>query len=364
LPARAGSSPRSLGELAAAVAGEVRGDAARAISGVNGLAEAGPGELTFFNNPCYREALAKTRASAVLVTLEGARLLKGPDALVVADPSLAFARISALFHPRPEFAPGVDARAVVEPGAQIDPSATVMAFSFVGRDARIGARAVLFPQVFIGEGSTVGAQALLYPGCVVREGCTVGARVILQPGVVVGADGFGFAWDAAQSEHFKIPQVGTAEVQDDVEIGANSAIDRATLGQTVIGRGSKLDNLVQVGHNVQVGACCILCGQVGIAGSSTLGQGVVCGGQVGVANHVAIVEGTRIAAQSGVKDDVDERGEYIGSPIQLVAEFARSHVAFERGAETMRTVHRLEKRVAELEEKLAALAAGPRTDKP
>lgn len=347
---------RSLGELAAVVGGAVRGDPGRAITGVNGLAEAQPGEIAFFNNPKYRDQLAATRASAVVIHEASAGLLGGRDAIVAGDPYLAFAKISAAFHPRPVFAPGVDARAIVEPGATVDPTATVMACCFVGRGARVGPRAVLMPSVFVGEGAQIGAEALLYPHVVVREGCSVGERVILQPGVVVGGDGFGFAFDAGKPEHFKIPQVGTVEIQDDVEIGANSAVDRATLGKTVVGRGSKLDNLVQVGHNVQVGPLCILCGQVGIAGSSRLGQGVVCGGQVGIANHVEIADGAKVGAQSGVKDSIAAPGqEILGSPAMPLGDYARAHLAFVRGAETIRAVRKLEKKVAELEEKLAAL---------
>ena len=349
-------APRSLAELAAAVGGAVRGDSDRPIAGVNGLAEAQPGEIAFFNNPRYRDQLAATRASAIVIHESSVGLLGGRDAIVAADPYLAFAKISAVFHPRPAFAPGVDTRAIVEPGAAIDPSATVMACCYVGRGARIGARAVLMPSVFVGEGAQVGADALLYPHVVVREGCTVGERVILQPGVVIGGDGFGFAFDASKPEHFKIPQVGQVEVQDDVEIGSNSAVDRATLGKTVIGRGSKIDNLVQIGHNVQVGPLCILCGQVGIAGSSQLGQGVVCGGQVGIANHVKIADGTKLGAQSGIKDDINEPGaQLIGSPVLPIGDFARAWLSFQRGAETLKTVHKLEKRIAELETKLAAL---------
>lgn len=347
---------RTLAELAAAVGGAVKGDPSREISGVNGLAEASPGEIVFFNNPKYRDQLAATRASAVVIEEASAGLLGGRDAIVAKDAYLAFAKVSAVFHPRPVFAPGVDARAVIEQGATVDPSATVMAFAYVGRGARIGARAVLMPSTFVGEGAQVGADALLYPHVVVREACTVGERAILQPGVVIGGDGFGFAYDGSKPEHFKIPQVGTVEVQADVEIGANSAVDRATHGKTVIGQGSKLDNLVQVGHNVLVGPLCILCGQVGLAGSSQLGKGVVCGGQVGVANHAKVADGTKVAAQSGIKDSVEEPGrQFMGSPVMPMGEYGRALLAFQKGAETMKTVHRLEKRIAELEARLASL---------
>lgn len=346
---------RTLAVLAAAVGGQVHGNPQRAISGVNGLAEARPGEIAFFNNSRYRDALRGTQASAILVSEPSLGLLDGRDAIVVGDPYLAFAQISALFNPRPEFAPGIDPRAVIEAGAEVDPSATVMAFAYVARGATIGARAVLFPQVFIGAGSRIGAESIVYPGVVVREGCCVGERSILQPGAVIGGDGFGFAFDLANLRHFKIPQAGNVVVEDDVEIGANSAVDRATLGTTRIGHGSKIDNLVQVGHNVQIGPLCILCGQVGIAGSSTLGAGVVCGGQVGIANHLKIADQARILAQSGVMFDVEEAGDYAGCPQMKARDFMRSQSAFQRGPQTLKDVARLEKRVAELEAKLEAL---------
>ena len=352
---RADCSPRRLGELAAVVGGVVRGDPDRPITGVSGLSEAEPGEIAFYNNIRYRKALDQTRASAVLVQAALAEAVKGPDVVQVADPYLAFAQIATVFHPPPEPAAGIDPRAVVEPGAEVHPTATVMAFCYVGPRARVGPGAVLFPFVFLGESASVGERALLYPHVVVRERCSIGDRAILQPGVVIGGDGFGFAFDRTRFEHVKIPQAGQVDVQADVEIGSNSSVDRATFGQTVIGAGSKLDSLVQVAHNVQVGPRCILCGQVGLAGSSKLGQGVVCGGQVGIANHVSVASGTRIAAQSGVKDNIAEAGDYFGSPVIPLAEAARAQVAFRHGAETMQTVRRLEKRIAELEAKLAAL---------
>jgi UDP-3-O-[3-hydroxymyristoyl] glucosamine N-acyltransferase len=356
---RADSMSRTLSELAREVEGTVRGDPELCISGVNVLADAKPGELSFFNNLRYRDALKSTRASAVLVSSPSVPLVEGLAAIVVADPYLSFAKISAVFHPPPRFAPGIDPRAFVEAGAEVDPTATVMAFAYVGPGARVGARTVLFPLAFLGEGSCVGSDAVLYPHVTVREHCTVGDRAILQPGVVLGGDGFGFAFDRANARHFKIPQAGTVEVQDDVEIGSNSAVDRATLGRTVIGRGSKLDNLVQVGHNVRIGPLCILCGQVGLAGSSELGAGVVCGGQAGVGNHIKVIDGARVGAQSGVMDDIEEPGEYLGSPQVRAPDFMRAQAALQRGSKTLKDVRRLEKRVAELEAKLAKLAGNP-----
>ncbi len=343
----------SLGELAKRVCGKVQGDPNRIIQGVNSLGEAREGELSFYNNARYRDELQQTRACAVLVEESvAAQITSSINMVIVANPYLAFARISALFHPRGEYSPGVDPRAWVEPGAVIDATAKVMAFCYVGKNAKIGPRSVLFPFVFVGEHSEVGEDSILYPHVVIREECVVGSRAVLQPGVVLGGDGFGFAYNAAAKEHFKVPQVGRVEVQDDVEIGSNSAVDRATLGKTIIGKGSKLDNLVQVGHNVKVGPLCILCGQVGVAGSSELGAGVVCGGQVGIGNHVTIAGGARIGAQSGIKDDIKEPGEFLGSPVLPLREQVRNWVAFQRGSESIRTLRRLEKRMAELEARI------------
>ncbi len=347
--------PKALAELAALVGGEVSGDPALLIRGVNGLAEARPGDIAFYNNPHYRDALAATAASAVVVHPKSVPLLQGRPAVVAADPYLSFARISAAFHPRPTFTPGIDPRAVVEAGAQVDPSATVMAFAFVSRGARVGPKAVLFPQVFVGEDAEVGGGSVLYPGAVVRERCRLGPDCILHPGVVIGADGFGFAFDASGPRHFKIPQVGVVEIGADVEIGANSAVDRATLGATRVGDGAKIDNLVQVGHNVQVGALAILCGQVGLAGSSAVGAGAVMGGQSATTNHVKVGDGARVGGQSGVLKDLAPGGEYMGTPSQDLREHQRMLIASIKLPETNRRVRALEKKVEELEAKLAAL---------
>jgi len=299
---------RKLCDLAALVGGRVVGDADLLVRGVSGLAEATEGDLAFYNNPRYREQLKATKAAAVVVSEKGLAQLDGRPAIVAADPYLAFAKISSAFHPAPRFAPGIDPRACVEAGAEVDPTATVMAFAFVAKGARIGERTVLFPGAYVGEEARVGRDVVIYPNVVVRERCSVGDRSILQPGVVVGGDGFGFAFDPSVPCHFKIPQAGVVEIESDVEIGANTAIDRATLGATRIGQGPKIDNLTQIGHHVKVGPLCILCGQVGLAGSSELGAGVVCGGQVGVANHVKVCDKARILAQSGLLADVPGAG--------------------------------------------------------
>lgn len=355
------AGPLTLERLAELLGGRCVGNAGLALKGVNGLDEAGPGELTFFANLHYRDRLASTRASAVILQEEALshfELTDARGAIVTGDPYLAFAKASALFHPAPAFTPGVDPRAIVEPGAEVDPTATIMACAYVGAGAVIGAGAVLFPFVFVGEAARIHARALLYPGVVVRERCAIGEGAILQPGVTIGGDGFGFAFDKSVPCHFKIPQAGVVEIGRDVEIGANSAIDRATLGATRIGDGTKIDNLVQVGHNVTVGPLSILCGQVGIAGSSTLGEGVVCGGQAGLGNHLHICDGARLGPKAGVMADVTAPGNYLGAPLVTSREFMRQQAAVRRGPEALRSLQRLERRVAELERKLARLQEG------
>lgn len=356
------AGPFTLERLAELLGGSCVGNAGLVLTGVSGLDEARPGDLTFFSNLHYRDRLATTRASAVILKEEALPhfdLAGARGAIVTGDPYLAFAKASALFHPAPAFAPGIDPRAIVEPGAEVDPTATVMACAYVGAGAIIGAGAVLFPFVFVGEGARIHSKARLYPGVVVRERCAIGEGAILQPGVAIGGDGFGFAFDASVPCHFKIPQAGIVEIGRDVEIGANSAIDRATLGATRIGDGTKIDNLVQVGHNVTVGPLSILCGQVGIAGSSTLGKGVVCGGQVGLGNHLHICDGARLGPKAGVMADVTEPGDYLGAPTVTSREFMRQQAAARRLPEALKSLQRLERRVTELEQKLARLPTEP-----
>jgi UDP-3-O-[3-hydroxymyristoyl] glucosamine N-acyltransferase len=340
---------RSLAELAGQVGGTVEGDGALRIRGLASLEEAGPGELSFYGNPRYRKQLATTRASAVLLP-PGEKVVRSDVAWVrVPSPHLAFARLLSLFHPGPRPAPGVHPHAEVHPSARVDPSATVMALAVVDARAVVGARSVLWPGTYLGEGSRLGEDCVLQPGAVVREHCVLGDRVLLQPGVVVGSDGFGFAYDPAGPAHVKVPQVGTVRVEDDVEVGAGSCIDRATTGETVIGRGTKIDNLVQIAHNVRVGPLSIVCAQVGISGSTDVGQGVVLAGQVGIVGHVHVGDGARIAAQSGVPHDVPPGATISGYPAVEHALWLRQSAALKQLPELLREVRELRARVAALE---------------
>ncbi|HET6922703.1 MAG TPA: UDP-3-O-(3-hydroxymyristoyl)glucosamine N-acyltransferase [Anaeromyxobacteraceae bacterium] len=344
----------TLAELAARVGGEVEGDGSLPIERVRGLEDAGPGDLSFYANRKYRRAFEASRAAAVIVGT-GEPVPPGRTVVRAADAYLAFAKASTAFHPPPEAVPEMAPEAVVHPGARVHPSAQVMPLAFVAAGAEVGARTVLYPGVFVGAGARVGDDCILYPNAVVREGCLVGHRCILQPGCVVGSDGFGFAFDmqgegGSGPRHYKVPQAGIAVVEDDVEVGANSCVDRATMGRTVVGRGSKLDNLVQVAHNVELGPLCLLAGQVGIAGSTRIGMGAVFGGQAGAIGHLEIGDGARFGAQTGVLGDVPAGETYTGYPAIPHAEWLRTSAAIRRLPELLRRVRELEKEIAGLKE--------------
>jgi UDP-3-O-[3-hydroxymyristoyl] glucosamine N-acyltransferase len=343
----------ALADLAERVGGEVAGDAGALIVRVAPLDEAGPGDLSFFSNRKYRRSFEASRASAVVVEPDE-DVPAGRTVLKVKNAYLAFAKISTLFHPPQQAVPDVSPQAYVHPAARVHPSAELMPFAYVGADAVVGARCILYPGAYVGPGARIGEDCVLWPNAVVRERCTLGDRVVLQPGCVVGSDGFGYAFDTTGEEgsgprHYKVPQAGIAAIEDDVELGANVCVDRATLGATRVGRGSKLDNLVQIAHNVEVGPLSILCGQAGIAGSTKLGAGVMVGGQVGVVGHISIGDGAKLGAQSGIMSDVG-RGEMVGgSPARPYRDWLRTEATLARLPELGRRLKELEKRLAELE---------------
>lgn len=347
----------SLRELAERVGGVVEGDAGLVVGRVLPLEEAGPGDLSFFSNRKYRHAFEASRAGAVLVEPDEP-VPAGRTVLRVANAYLAFARIATLFHPPRAAIPVAADQAFLHPSAHVDPSAELMPFAFVGADAVVGPRCILYPGAYVGEGARLGADCVLWPNAVVRDRCVLGERVVLEPGCVVGSDGFGFAFDPAGAEgsgprHFKVPQTGSVVVEDDVELGANTCVDRATLGVTRIGRGTKIDNLVQVAHNVEIGPLSILVSQVGVSGSSKLGAGVVAAGQVGIVGHVTIGDGAKLLAQSGITNDVPAGEMMLGSP-------ARTRGLALRIEATLSRLPELVKRVRELEKKLEELEAVPR----
>jgi UDP-3-O-[3-hydroxymyristoyl] glucosamine N-acyltransferase len=339
---------RPLSELAAQVEGEILGDSQRRIRGVNSLADAGPDELAFFSNVRYRDELLATKAAAVLVGSD-APPRNGTTYVRVANPYLAFARISQLFHPAPQLEAGIRPGAHVDPSARVDVSATVLPGATVGREAAVGPRAVIFPGAYIGDEASVGEQTVLYPNVTVRERCVVGARCILHAGCVIGADGFGFAQDFETPAHVKVPQAGIVRIEDDVEIGACSCVDRATHGETVVGRGTKIDNLVQVAHNVRIGPMSILCAQAGVSGSAELGTGVILAGQVGVVGHIKIGDMARVGAQSGVPHDVPPGATVSGSPAFDHRAWLRASAAYPELASLLKEVRQLRRRLEALE---------------
>jgi len=338
-------APRSLAALARLVGAEVVGDGALPIDGVASLEDAGPRELAFFHNARYREAFEKTRAGAVIVSAREAGGSHRTALLVASNPYLAFAKLSALFHPEPPPRPGRHPQAVIDPTADVHPLAQVGPLACVGEGATIGARSVLRPGAIVERGARVGADCLLHAGAVVRERCVLGDRVILQPGAVVGSDGFGYAFDPEGPAHVKVPQAGIACLEDDVELGANACVDRATLGETVVGHGTKVDNLVQIAHNVRIGPFSILCAQAGIAGSTKLGVGVMLGGQAGLVGHLELGDGAKVGAQTGVMNDVPAGEAYSGYPAQPHRGWLKSSALFARLPELFERLRALEKRL-------------------
>ncbi len=331
-------------EIAHRLGGTVRGDGNVEIRRVAGIESAGPGDLTFLANPRYAAHLATTRASAVIVPPQVETPL---PALVCDNPYLLFARALELLHPPARPAPGIDVTARVDPSAVLGDGVHVGALAVVGPRVRVGARSVIHPHVVLYQDVVVGDDCQLHSAVQVREGCRLGSRVVVQNGAVIGAEGFGFAKDA-EGRYSKIQQLGIVVVEDDVEIGALTAIDRAALGETRIGRGTKIDNLVQVGHSVTIGAHTVLAGQVGIAGSSQIGRGVTLAGQVGVAGHIKIGDGAVATAQTGIPNDVAPGSVVSGYPAIDNRAWLKSSAVFAKLPELLRRVRELERRLADL----------------
>lgn len=334
----------SLHELAALVGGQFHfagnPSSLPLIRGVASVAEAAEDEVTFLGNPKYLPALRRSKAAAALVPEDFAESVT-PALIRVPNPSLAFARLVAHFAPPPvEPVPGIHPTAVIGEGAEIASSACVQAYSVIEAGASIGDGAVIGAYCYVGREAKIGAHSLLHPRVTIADRCIVGRRVVLHSGVVLGSDGFGF--ENHGGRHVKIPQVGMVQVDDDVEIGANTTVDRARFGRTWIGEGTKIDNLVQIAHNVVIGKHCLIVAQVGISGSTRLGDHVTLAGQVGVAGHLEVGDGAIVSAQSGVSKSIEGSAMYMGSPAIPAAEY-REQVAL------IRRLHKLSDRVQRLE---------------
>jgi UDP-3-O-[3-hydroxymyristoyl] glucosamine N-acyltransferase len=335
-----------LSELAARLECTVEGDGDIDIRRVAAIEGAGPGELTFFANPKYADALRRTLASAVIA----APAVSGIPCAVLRtpEPYVTFARALGLFANTWRPPAGIHRLALVEPGAVVAADASIGPFVVVSEGARIGARTILYPHVSVGRDADIGADCVIHAHVSIRERVALGDRVVLQDGVVIGADGYGFA-RRRDGTHEKIPQLGGVIIEDDVEIGANTTVDRPAVGETRIGAGSKIDNLVQIAHGVQVGRNVLLAAQVGVAGSSVIEDQVTLAGQVGVAGHLTVGKGTIATAQTGIPNSIAPGSFISGYPAIPNRDWLKSSAVFRKLPELRRLLGDLERRIAELE---------------
>jgi UDP-3-O-[3-hydroxymyristoyl] glucosamine N-acyltransferase len=333
-----------LRDIAALLGGEIVGDPELEIKGVSGMEDAQEGEITFAASKKTAVLASRGRASCIIVK----ETIPDTDKaqLKVDDPHYAFARLLEHFYQKPRGPAGISGLAFVAEGASLAEEVSIHACAYVSEGASVGRGTVIYPGAFIGDKARVGQDCVIHPNVVVREGVSIGDRVIIHAGSVIGSDGFGYVQRGGI--HHKVPQVGTVTVGDDVEIGANVTIDRATTGATVIGKGTKIDNLVQVAHNVKVGENAIVVAQAGIAGSSVIGSSVVLAGQVGISDHVKIEDGTVIGAQSGVMSDLS-KGFYSGSPAMSHREWLKAVSLFARLPELNKRIQALEGRLKDIE---------------
>jgi UDP-3-O-[3-hydroxymyristoyl] glucosamine N-acyltransferase len=339
-----------LRELAERLDCRLEGDGAVEIRRVASLEHARDGDVAFFANPRYASALRRTRASAVII---GENAPDAPCAMLrTKHPYLAFANALAMFVPPSCPPPGIHAHTAVASDATVGRDVSIGPFSSVGRGARIGDRTIVYPNVCIGDGAVIGDDCVIHSHVAIRERVILGNRVIIQNGAVIGADGYGFV-KRPDGTHQKIPQTASVVLEDDVEIGANTAIDRPAIGETRIQTGAKIDNLVQIGHGVTVGRHTLLAAQVGIAGSTTVGENVTLAGQVGVAGHVTIGNGSSAAGQSGITNSVPEKTFVSGYPAIENREWLKSSAIFRKLPELRKRIADLEQRIVELETALS-----------
>lgn len=337
----------TLAEIAKHIGGEVAGDPACVITGVATLRNAGPQDISFLANHRYRRYLAETKASAVIVSPD-ARDECPVHAVVVNDPYLGFARAAALLSSDDDFSPGVHATACVDANAQVDPTASIGAHAVVGAGARIGARVVIGPGCVLTGECEIGEDTRLVANVTICEGTRIGRRGLLHPGVVIGADGFGLANDAGR--WIKVPQLGGVHIGDDVEIGANTTVDRGALDDTVIEDGVKLDNQIQVAHNVRIGAHTAIAGCTGIAGSAKIGRRCVIGGGVGIVGHLEIADDVQITGMSFVAHSIREAGMYSsGTPLEPTRAWRKNYARFHHLNEMAQRLRALEAAFKEFE---------------
>ncbi len=335
--------------IAGHIGGTVDGDPTAAVSDFAKIEEAQPGQITFLANPKYTHYIYTTRASIVLVSRDFVAEKPISATLIrVADPYSALAALmnvaAKALRPSPT---GIEEGCHIADGVEIPENCYVGAFAYIAPGVKLGKNVKIYPQAYIGHGVEIGDDTIIYPGVKVYYGCRIGARCIVHSGAVIGADGFGFAPDT-QGIYHKIEQLGIVQIDDDVEIGANTTIDRSTIGRTHISRGVKLDNLIQIAHNVEVGHDTVMASQVGIAGSTHIGANCMFGGQVGVAGHITVGDRVYVGAQSGIPNSVDSDSRIMGSPAIPALAFARNAAAAKNLADMYRRLNQLERTVNEL----------------
>jgi len=342
---------KTLREIAELVDGEVVGDENLVITGIAGIKEAREGDITFVANPRYAPLMATTRASAIIVSRQLCR--KTDKALLLTDdPYLAFTKVMRLLNGDEELpSPGIHPTAIIGENVKLGKDVSIGPYCVISDDVVIGDKAVLYPQVYIGRKTEIGEETIIYPQVIVREKVKIGNRVIIHSGTVIGSDGFGFA--PVKGVHHKVPQIGTVIIEDDVEIGSNVTIDRATIGKTIIGRGTKIDNLVQIAHNVVIGENCIIVAQVGISGSAVIGNNVTLAGQSGVVGHITVGDNATVAARAGVTKSIPPGSVVSGFPARPHHEEKKIIACIQKLPELRKRISALEEKIKELEQALA-----------
>ena len=336
-----------LRDIASLVNGEIIGPPEAddvEITGVSGIRSAQEGDVTFLSDDRYRKYLPGCKASCVLVkeSIEALQIAQ----LKVANPQLAFAKLLGHFYVKPQNPLGVSENAIVSDKANIGKDVSIFPFAYISDNVSVGNRTIIYPHVFVGHDTTIGEDCVIYPNVTLRENVRIGNQVIVHSGSVIGSDGFGYVFE--EGKHHKIPQVGGVIIEDDVEIGSNVSVDRATTGNTIIGSGTKIDNLVQIAHNVMVGKNSIIVAQVGIGGSTEIGDYVTLAGQVGIADHIMIESGTMIGAQSGVMGNI-AKGIYTGSPVMPHRDWLKTQAIIAKLPELYKKIRELEGKIKELE---------------
>jgi len=339
---------KTVKEIAQLVNGEVVGDPNIIITGLAGIDEAKKGEITFISNPKYTSLLNTTEASCVIAS-KNIPIIKNKTIIKTDNPDLAFAKLAQIIAPTyPKLAPGVNPLALVSKKSKIKNNVAIASFVTIEDDVEIADNTAIYPGSYIGYGTKIGENVLIYPNVTIREKSIIGNNVIIHSGTVIGSDGFGYV--NTGTSHYKIPQIGIVEIEDDVEIGANVTIDRARFGKTVIGAGTKIDNLVQIAHNVVIGKNCIIIAQVGISGSTKIGDNTIIAGQVGIVGHIEIGKNVVIAAQAGVTKSVEDGVFMIGSPAKPHDLWKKINALMQRLPKLYETVSNIEKQLGKSEE--------------